>query len=453
MLGTFQRSLIRLAFGVGLMAMAAVSSGASAGPVVTPAVPPAKMPAPVATPAQIQRWIHQLASDQDHVCHVAAQKLLSAGDAAVPAMKEALNGLTTPKMRRLLRQDLDRIANMDFLRGPLITLNAHNMSAKRAFKLICKQAGINVFHQQIIPKVTLRVKNAPFWQVMQQMAELTNISPSMYFNPGTGIQLGKNGVLSKGDFASFDGAFAVVAQSISYNHTLVFSPPNQPPTTTFNMMLCLLTIPGKTGPIQPQQSVIRKAVDNRGNSLLLATPNTGQMWYGNSMAAAVTNFSINLAWPKQAGTRIKELKGYVPVQVSYHHRMLNLKIKAKGSAHEIFSGVRVSTGNLRQVNGLWQFTVTITVPSSINNTLTPAQQFIVNQLQNFNAFNNSGPIRTATGTVLNPNGWQSSGSYQQGYVSTIPVQAGGKPAKLVMPVYTRTRLVKVPFDLKNIPMP
>ncbi len=434
--------------------------GAAAAKPTPPAAPSSKAPvaAATATPAQIQRWIRDLNLDQYHARRVAAESLLRAGDAAVPAMKKALNGLTTPEMRHLLRKDLSKIANADFLRGPLITLNAHNMSAQRAFTLICKQAGTsaNVLQQGTNPQVTLRVKNAPFWQVMQQMAEQTNISPMMYYNQGAGMPLGINGVLNKGDFASFHGAFAVVAQNISYNRQLTFSQPKPPAATTFNMSLWLLAIPGKTGLVQPQQPVLRKAVDNRGNSLLLSAPNTPNMdqtWYGNQMPAVATNFSINLAWPKKAGTRIKEFKGYLPVQVCYHHRILNLKIKAKGTAHESFNGVRVATGNLGKVNGLWQFTVTVTVPTANGNMLDPSQQMIVNQVQNFNGFNSAGPIQTAAGTVLNPNGWQANGSYQQGYVYTIPVQAGGKPAKLTMPLYTRTRMVKVPFDLKNIPMP
>ena len=107
-------------------------------------------------------------------------------------------------------------------------------------------------------------------------------------------------------------------------------------------------------------------------------------------------------------------------------------------------------GHLQKVNGLWQFNFTITLPAAeaANGSPTPLEQTILNQIQNFN-----GNIYSKAGTVVNPNGWSSGGNWQQGIVYTITIQAGFKPARLTKPVFTRQRTLKIPFNLKNIPMP
>ncbi len=404
------------------------------------------------TPAEIQRWIHALASDQYAVRHKAAQKLLAAGDAAMPAMKQALRGLTTPEMRHLLRQNIRKITNMDYLRGPLITIHLKDVSAETAFQDICKQAGTTatVMQQGLLPAVTINATKAPFWQVMQQMAVLTNVSPLMWYNQNPGLQLGLNGTLSRGNIISIQGAFAVVAQSITFNRNIMLNQPNHPATNMFNLSLALLTIPGKTGSMQVQNAVVTKALDNHGNSLIgPAQPFFQNGWYQNQ-TGSVYNVNLQLQWPHKPGTRIVTLKGYVPILAAYHKKILNLKITAKGTTHQTFHGVRISVGHLQQVNGLWQFNIAIKIPAAqaAANNPTSAQQAIINQIQNFN-----GSVYNKAGTVVNPNGWSSMGGWQQGMVYTIPIQMGAKPARITTPIFTRSRALKIPFDLKNIPMP
>ncbi|NNM87054.1 MAG: hypothetical protein HKL95_00875 [Phycisphaerae bacterium] len=428
-----------------------VVTGTAMTPPATNSAKPA-VSAPVPTPADIQRWIHALASDEYGIRHPAARKLLAAGDAAIPAMKKALGGLTTPEMRHLLRQDISKIANLDFLRGPLITINARNISAQKVFQDICKQAGTtaNVIQQGILPNVTIHATKAPFWQVMQQMAVLTNISPVPWYNQGSGLQLGLNGALNRGSIMSIQGGFVIVAQSIS--RTIMLNQPNPAAgNNMFNLSMVLLTIPGKTGPLQMQNADVTKAVDNHGNSLLgPAQPMFIQNGWFPNQPMSVYNFTLSLQWPHKPGKRITTLKGYLPILAAYHKKMLTLKIKAQGTVHQTLHGVRISVGHLQKVNGLWQFTLAIKLPAAeaAANNPTSTQQAIVNQIQNFN-----GDIFSSTGTVLNPNGWSSMGGWQQGMVYTIPIQMGAKPARITLPVFTRARALKIPFDLKNIPMP
>ena len=402
------------------------------------------------TTQQIHHWITQLTSHRYSIRHAAAKKLSAAGDAAVPEMKKALSGLTTPEMRHLLRQGLREIAHADLLRGPLITLDAKDISAQQAFGSVCKQAGtvpnfINT-NPGMMPQVTIHAHNVPFWQVMQKLAVLTGISPSFgYFGNQQQLTLAPNGVLGKGHSVDIEGGFAITPQSVTYNRSVSFMSNGPSTTQTFNIQAALLSIPGKTGPMQVQQTVVTKAVDNHGNSLVTPTP--GNMWYGGSQMGGVANFNISLQWPHHPGTVIKELKGYIPVIISSHKKMLDLKFKAKGVASASIDGIKVSISHRTGKPGMWHFTYRIIQPAGAYNPNSNRQN-IMNQLDQLN----SATIITAGGRTVQTNGWSGGGGGPQGITYNVNVM-GGKPAELRMAVYTRQQSLQIPLNLKNIPMP
>ncbi|NNM88735.1 MAG: hypothetical protein HKL95_09480 [Phycisphaerae bacterium] len=406
--------------------------------------------------AEIQRWIHDLASNSIRIRHSASKNLLDAGDAAMPAMKERLNGLTTPEMRHLLREDIGKINVRDFFRGPLITINATNISAQRAFEEICKQAGTTADisrysdtmpqMQVNLPRVTIHFTKAPFWRVMQQMAVLTHISPVPWYSGQPGLPLSLNGTLSREDFINFEGAFAIVAEYIRYNRAVFLAQPNHPASKAFNMRMAILSNPGKFGPLHVEKAVLSTVVDSHGNSLIRPGQHViFQSGGGTNQPMAVTDFSIMLRWPAKPGTCITLLKGYATVVVGYRKRTLNLKIRAKGIAHQTIGGLRFSVGKLRLFKGCWQFNFATKYPEG---TMTPAEQRIVSQTGKFN-----GVIYSAVGTVLYSNKWSQAGNGQQGWTYTIRIERGGKPARITIPVYTRQKRLKLPFHFKDIPMP
>ena len=428
------------------------------GSVAAAGVSPISAKPSVSQPSQkeIQHWILQLASPRNAIRHAAAKKLLAEGDPAVPEMKKALAGLTTPEMRHLLRQNLRHIAHADLLRGPLITLDAKDISAEQVFDSVCQQAGtiphfINI-NQGMMPQVTIHADKVPFWQVMQKLAVLTDLSPSLgYYGNPQQLTLVQNGALGKGRRVSIDGGFAVAPQSITYNRSLSFTSSGPSRTQTFNIQAVLLSIPGKTGPMQIQQSVVTKAVDNHGNSLI--TPMPGNIWYGGNQLGGVANFNIPLQWPRHPGTVITELKGYIPVIMSLHRKMLDLKFKAKGVASASIDGIKISISHrtmqsaLPGQTGMWHFTYRIIQPAGAFNA-NSNQQNIMNQLEQLN----SGTVVTSGGRTIQTNSWGGGGGPPQGITYNVNVM-GGKPAEFRIAVFTRRQSLRIPLNLKNIPMP
>ena len=246
------------------------------------------------------------------------------------------------------------------------------------------------------------------------------------------------------------GAFAIAPQSITYSRNVNFMQAGAAATETFNIQASLLSIPGKMGPMQIQQAVVTKAVDNHGNSLISATP--GNMWYGMQMGG-VANFNIALQWPHHPGTKITELKGYIPVIVSLHKKKLKLKFKAKGVSSDSIDGIKISVSDLKMQPaqagriGMWQFKYTIVQPAGAFNP-NSNQQNMMNQLEQIN----SDTILTAGGRTIQTNGWNGGGGGPQGMTYEVNVM-GGKPAELQLAVFARQETLQIPIDLKNIPMP
>ncbi len=424
----------------------------SPAPLPTPAtVPAAKPPVSAQNDAaeqkKIQKLIHALLSDRYEVRHAAATKLLALGDAALPAMKTALQGLTTPEMRHLLRQNIREISETDLLRGPLITLNLKNVSVNAVLKAVCSQAGSHISYLQpnSAGAVSLNVVKQPFWKVIQTIAESTGVSPMMgYYNNTPGIAFGPNGLLQKGDLASFDGLFAVTLQSLTMQRSIMLSGANAQKTSSFTASMNLLSIPGKVGPLQVQQPVISKAIDNKGNSLISQNPIN--QWWQQGYITAVYNATAQLQWPKNHGTAIRELKGYIPVMASMHKKVITLTLNKNGKAHTAIGGFTVSINNLHRVGNMWQYQYVVQTRYGSNN-LSPALQNIANQLDSFTALQ----CYSATGTLLQYGGGSGGGNQTQ-YTLQENVQ-NGKPAKFVLTVYLEQQNFNVKFDFKNVPMP
>lgn len=395
---------------------------------------------------QIQARIHQLSSGRYAVREKAAHELLTMGDAAVPALKAALKGLTTPEMRHLMRGDMRKIMRMDLIRGPLLTLKAKNISAMQAFDDVCSQAGTsaNIINSGNLSNISVDIKNAPFWRVMQMLAEKTGVSPAMgYYNNGPGIPLMANGVLQKGDMISYAGAFATVLQNVNYQRNIDLTQPQHPRSSTFSISADLLMLPAQVGTVQLAPVVITKAVDSHGHSLVggAAPP----MYYGQMMGP-VQNFQFNLQYPAHPGKRIALLQGYLPLTASTDPKTITLKIPAKGITHVSIPGAKLSVSAATLVNGGWQVTYTISITQTNPQFVAPQQQNLFNELGNTGNMT----IDTAHGRVLQVTNFSGGGPFN---MASYTLGTNGKPAKISMVIFTGQMNLKVPFKYKNIPMP
>ncbi|MGC8560342.1 MAG: hypothetical protein ACP5O1_06640 [Phycisphaerae bacterium] len=424
------------------------------GPMI-PAGPPQKVaptthPAPKLSypglpplnPARVKADIHALLSARYTVREKAANELLLMGDPVVPYLKKALNGLTTPEMRHLLRRDLQKIFKEDMMRGPLITLKLKNVSATTAIMDVCRQAGTTAtfWNANSNATVSLDVKNAPFWRVIAMLSAKTGLAPSFGYNngqPGIPFQQGQNTI---GPYTSFSGAFAVSLQNATYQRNLDYTQPNGGRSVTFTVQMDLLMLPSDIGNVQMQPTMITQAVDSKGQALV--TPNMSN-FYGGQMMGAVANCSLNLNYPKHPSRRIKILKGYIPITGAVDLKALKVKISTKKSETLHIGGIHLKFGPESFVNNNWQLTYQITWPTS----MSQQAQNIQNQAQNTGNMQGfgAGGVAASYINVMSSNGMPNKTIYT--------LQTNIKLAKLQLNIYRHPVNLKIPFKFTNVPMP
>ncbi len=435
--------------------MVILGNGIQPGGPMIPAGPPHKV-APASHPAEklsypgllplnqarVKADIHALLSARYSVREKAAKELLLMGDPVVPYLKKALQGLTTPEMRHLLRRDLRKIATEDMMRGPLITLKLKNVPATTAIMDVCRQAGTtaNFWNTNASTTVSLDVKNAPFWRVIAMLASKTNISPSFGFNngqPGIPFQMGQD---TLGPFTSFSGAFAVSLQNATYQRNLNYTQPNGGRNVSFTLQMNLLMLPSNIGNVQMQSMIINRAVDSKGQSLVAPNMNN---FYGGQLMGAVGNCSLNLQYPKHPGRRIKILKGYIPITGAVDLKTYKVKISTKKSETLRIGGIHVKFGPESLVNGNWQLTYDITWPANMSQQM----QNIQNQVQNTSNMQGfgAGGVAASYINVISSNGMPNK--------TTYTLQTNIKLMKLQLNIYRHAVNLKIPFKFTNVPMP
>lgn len=393
--------------------------------------------------AKIKAVIKALNSGRYAVREKASHELLAIGDPVVPYLKAALNGMTTPEMRHLLRRDLRIIARVDLMRGPLVTLKLKNVPATTAIMEVCKQAGTtaNFWASNTTSTVSLDVKNAPFWKVIAILAEKTNMSPAFgYMNngqPGMPFSLGQNTI---GAYTAFDGAFAVSLISGNYQRSCNYTPAKPTRSSYFNIQANLLMLPNRIGNVQMQQVTITKAIDSKGQSLLASTMNN---YFGGQFQGAVATCNINLIYPNHPGRSIKILQGYIPITAAVGRKEYTVKLSTRSTETLRIDGVRMKFGPEKFVNGNWQLNYVV----SWHGVLSPQEQNIQNQVSNTTNMLGS----ASNGAAPNFINFASSNGGQN--ETTYTLQTNIELAKLTLRIFTRAVSLKIPFKFVDVPMP
>jgi hypothetical protein len=351
--------------------------------------------------------------------------------------------MTTPEMRHLLRSDLRSIAKINLLRGPLITLNLKNVTAATAIMDVCKQAGTtaNVFNNNTSVRISLNVKNAPFWKVIAILAQKTNLFPTYGYGnnsqPGIPFSQGQNSI---GAYTAFDGAFAVSLINSTYQRMCNYEQVKPSRSSSFTLQANLLMLTHEIGNVQIWPIIITKAVDSKGQSLRSPLMNS---YFSGPLMGPVANCNFILKYPAHPGRRIKLIQGYIPLIAAVGRKTYVIHLSTTKSERLRLAGMKVKFGPESLVNNEWQFTYVLSWPGMESS----GQQNLQNQLANNNcmvgqALNGASPNFL---NLINSTGGPNQVSYT--------MQTNIKLAKIRLRIYTRAMNLKIPFKFTHIPMP
>ena len=415
------------------------------------------------TEKQIKVWIKELDS-QRYVQRARAKKhLIAAGDMVRADIHKEMAGLTTPEMRHEMRAVLHALNNLRLLRGKLITLDLKDASAAQAFKKIGRAAGVTFnqwppqLFQQAAGHVTLHAHHEPLLRVLWSVARQTNISMSnMNFNNMFNV-IAANGSMNAHNPVDFEGAFLTEITEIDYHKMLIFN--TSRPQSTKQLMVSMTLVSDPTLRILDpvNQATVTEATDDLGHSLVIPAnpgPNVYYGYWGNM--GTVYNLTVNLHTVKGMGTKLKVLKGSVPVVAGAQEKTIIFKHLHKAQ-HQDIAGIRISVANFTLLNqNQYQVQVSFgprTPP--VNNSLSPDQQAIVQSLENSGNYTlTDAKGRSIVGNMQGGGGGPTQFQYNFGFFNNNNNNnVIGKPTKLVITVVTRQKIIHVPFEFRNVPLP
>ncbi|MDB5351708.1 MAG: hypothetical protein JWN86_2955 [Planctomycetota bacterium] len=196
-------------------------------------------------------------------------------------------------------------------------------------------------------KVTLLAPTPiPFWDAMDRLAEATKLQ--RVYNDGGGFggrqaNVSLYGPGSDPGPAVYSGPFRFGNFTLHANYDRVFvpsaKPPNDQDSGAYRAEFDVLTEPRviaiRTGPLTNLD-----AIDDRGGSLLDTSPNdpekTGGPLGGYGLGSFQPKVRVRLVRPSPESTRLKRLRGVMPVEVGIPPKQPTLVIPLKDAAGKTF---------------------------------------------------------------------------------------------------------------------
>ena len=264
----------------------------------------------------------------------AMRQLAAAGRPAELALKTALNGPTTPPMRRRLRAAIVANVERQVLRGPLVTLHMVHAPVLVVLQRLCAQSApdsvLSAFFGPFPPEqITINVRRQPFWRVVARICAESGISPNGYdFYDASGIlAFLPGGSIERRTPVSRSGGLLVTLDNMQVYQQIQFCRRN--PAGAVNLVIYFkgFWAPGAdrimaAGPVE-----INTMCDNEGHSML---PNAGGIKMGSRPhplrvpvnlnqflgSYACFGFAVDLHWPWQASRGISRISGEIPLTLA-----------------------------------------------------------------------------------------------------------------------------------------
>jgi hypothetical protein len=430
-----------------------------------PASAAAPPPPPPWQPA-VERLITQL-GDPDHRRRDEAERRLRAeGVRVVPLLRKALGRPDAELRRRALR--LIPILETEALLAPRrLTLAVTAKPLPAILAEISRQTGYKVQYYPASPVAeayTCDFKDVTFWEAIDRLCREANLVVQTGYGDG---QVGLQQADGHSPYVGRDGPFRYQANNFQlYRHVelgLVGGKSGAPPARSENLTFTFTLFAEPRLPFLGLGEVrLESAYDNEKNSMLVPRESPGmiepgfggRMWsrryYGGGNRQLALQAQVNLHRPSEKATRVKEMRGVVPVTLLVEQKPLVVTDKvlsAKGK--KVVAGdTQFSFDDVVKLPGnQYQLKLTITNQNKDN----PGLHTWMNSLyQRIELQDDKGVRYQNWGTS-----WGGSGVNQVNWTLTYSAQGLGKVGPPTRFVYHQwvTRQHNITFEFKNLPLP
>ena len=419
--------------------------------------------AQAASPAgdPIAPLLQQLGADSWQKRDQAQKSLVLFGDEAAPQLQKLLASTGDEEIRTRARAALLQIDENRMAGPSYVTLDFKDTHPRKIFEALAKQAQVefrcvpdNLWESRNWRPVTIKIERQPFWVAMRELCEKSGLVQQYGYNLGNGrcLVVGQSGGSWISAPSTVSEAFLVAATQIHRSNTVNLTSANGQ-HDEFNIQFMAYGEP-KLRVIQYASNVkLIEAVDDHGNSLLDDEPADVSLSSGGTGSWSLY---ARLKYPQSnSGKRIARLKGeaFFVLQTGAHKVELP-DIMSRKDVSKTIAGHRYCIKRAEQQDHYYSVQVRIDRDGRTDQEWSSLQTNLY--------YNNGIELRTADGQTLQYNGSSAVSStgdslemtYQFSRYDPIDGQPRQEsPLTLVWEIPTDSKLVSIPFEFKDLPLP
>jgi hypothetical protein len=349
-----------------------------------------------------------------------------------------------------------------------INLDLDAVPAEDAFDALAKQAGVDLTTQDSqlwasSSLITIKVQNGRFWPTFVELCKQAGNSliPAWEGARPRSIRLYSTGGSGTMDFASApkveSQGFLLMPQSATRTATISYVNAG-PFTPSLTMQLGIFVDPSQdmvqVGPIS-----LTEAADENGLPLL--PTNRGSTGMTISQPSLIQNTPISLNCPPNAGKKIARIKGALHARVATKTQLVEIEspLTAKALTRQIPDYdltieplKQLANGNNPNTNLLYQIKVSFKARDREGGGLRQESN------RDFWPLISTITVTDANGLRFSTYGWNGGGAangiieYTTNFIAA-PGSGLGEPARLTWKVPVETEEIRIPFELKDLPIP
>ena len=448
--------------GLACAAMAAGIALAQTSPTTSTSVPatqPASAPSTAAATTapvdstKLDALINQLNDDDWRKRESATKEIVALGIGAKPRLVQLVAETKDEEVRTRASTAIAQIDDNKLIGPSVITIKGTNMTAERAFAELSRQAEgptfttqpPNLFRDMSIKPTDLDLDGVSYFDALATLCEKYGVYMQEFGNEGLVLYRGRMQGQNDGLKAS-SGPFRLSCNCLNRLQNVSFRGGGDPAkafsSESLNAQMMLQVEPKIRLAQRTSKIVLDECVDDQDRPIKQSQ--NGSSYYGGS-----TNLPVNLSFdaPAADAKAIKHLKGRIEVNAVVRTEKIEVTdFAAVKDRSKVVAG-RNCTVNSVKVNGN-DCVVVLSV------TGLPLDQ------NGYEAFFNEGVVDLldANGKELRRSGSSSSYGDRLG-TGTISYRRGdgedgvGEPVKLVWKLPGEIRMLSVPFDWSDLPMP
>lgn len=402
----------------------------------------------------LAKIIEKLGSRDYKTRETAAKAIESLGIESLPQLRKALAASTSAEIRKRLSSLVQALERAEILSPKRLTLQMADRPVSDIVNEIKKQTGYPIQNLSgMNPRITLQMRNATFWEVMDRLCLLGGFT--VYYNEGQGLVLSYNDYFTP--CVAYCGPFKVVANNFSYNKTINFGPlPRNPANHQLRNESLTFSFTVHSEPKLPIMNVgqprVLEAIDDAGASM--APTNSNQyVTYHNygGYRTLMHGQQINLLWPNKSARLVKRLRVILPVTLLSEQKpeiVVENLLKVK-NAKFTGSNSELQVLEVKETNNKTQFQVKVIARNKMSNA---AHDY---------SWANTVPqrieVHDAKGNKLFSHGYNYESSSQGSMQATFMFGTNGDPkigpaAKLVFNHWA-TMSHDIEFEFKDLALP